>query len=377
MAVKMRKVVIASDSFKGCLSSAEVARAAGMGVLDVCPGCEVVSLAVADGGEGTVDALAATLGARIRRVEVSGPLGRRVVAEYAIAPDGTAVIEMAKASGLTLLSPDERNPLAATTYGTGELVADALDKGCRRFLICIGGSATNDAGTGTLEALGYVFTDAEGRRLKGCGESLGKIADVDTTGADPRLKESHFIVACDVDSPFCGPEGAAYVYAPQKGATPEMVATLDEGMRSFSRIIYKVTGMDVTDIAGAGAAGGLGGALKAFLNAEMSPGAAMVLDAVGFDEAIKGADLVITGEGRMDAQTITGKLPYTVAQRASARGVPVIAICGRSEVDALRYFKTICQVTPSDMPLAEALRPDTASLNIRTAIAKTIKKEGD
>ena len=374
MAVKMRKVVIASDSFKGCLSSAEVARAAGMGVLDVCPGCEVVSLAVADGGEGTVDALAATLGARIRRVEVSGPLGRRVIAEYAIAPDGTAVIEMAKASGLTLLSPDERNPLAATTYGTGELVADALDKGCRRFLICIGGSATNDAGTGALEALGYVFTDAEGRRLKGCGESLGKIADVDTTGADPRLKESHFIVACDVDSPFCGPEGAAYVYAPQKGATPELVATLDEGMRSFSRIIYKVMGMDVTDIAGAGAAGGLGGALKAFLNAEMSPGAAMVLDAVGFDEAIKGADLVITGEGRMDAQTITGKLPYTVAQRASARGVPVIAICGRSEVDALRYFKTICQVTPSDMPLAEALRPDTASLNIRTAIAKTIKK---
>ena len=374
MAVKMRKVVIASDSFKGCLSSAEVARAAGMGVLDVCPGCEVVSLTVADGGEGTVDALAATLGARIRRVEVSGPLGRRVVAEYAIAPDGTAVLEMAKASGLTLLSPDERNPLAATTYGTGELVADALDKGCRRFLICIGGSATNDAGTGALEALGYVFADAEDRRLKGCGESLGKIADVDATGADPRLKESHFIVACDVDSPFCGPEGAAYVYAPQKGATPEMVATLDEGMRSFSRIIYKVTGMDVTDIAGAGAAGGLGGALKAFLKAEMSPGAAMVLDAVGFDEAIKGADLVITGEGRMDAQTITGKLPYTVAQRASARGVPVIAICGRSEVDALRYFKTICQVTPSDMPLAEALRPDTASLNIRAAIAKTIKK---
>ena len=365
----MHKVVVASDSFKGCLSSWQVADAVEKGIHDALPGCDVVKLAVADGGEGSMDALMTTLGGKPVRLMVSGPLGRPVEAEYAWIDDSTAVIEMARASGLTLLAPEERNPLLASTYGTGQLIADALGKGCRRFMICIGGSATNDAGTGMLEALGYRFMDSAGNILKGCGEALGRISSIDVSNVHPALTESEFIVACDVNSPFCGPDGAAHVYGPQKGASPEMVEHLDKGMRHFARIIFQVTGVDVTDMPGAGAAGGLGGALKAFLTAEISRGADMVLDAVHFDDAIKDADLVITGEGRIDSQTLAGKLPYVVARRAAVQNIPVVALCGCAQVSELPCFERIIQITPPDMPLEKAMSPEVSS----SAICKLAK----
>lgn len=375
MSGKFHKVVVASDSFKGCLSSIRVAEAVEKGIHAIHPDCQVLKLAVADGGEETIEALLTTMGGHIVKADVLDPLGRPINAEYAILEDGTAVIEMSKASGLTLLHQSERNSLLTSTYGTGQLIADALHKGCRKFLIGIGGSATNDAGTGMLEALGYRFMDAEGNVLKGRGESLGKIRHIDSSNAVEGLKDSIFIVACDVDSPFCGPKGAAYVYGPQKGATSEMVKELDEGMQAFSRLVYKETGTDIMNIKGAGAAGGLGGAFKAFLNAGLRKGAEMVLDAIGFDEIIRDADLVITGEGKIDAQTLTGKLPYAVAQRAGAAGIPVLAICGRAEIQSHPSFTAICPITPTDTPLQTAMQPSVATLNIIHSLSDMFKKK--
>ena len=370
----MHKVVVASDSFKGCLSSWQVAEAVEKAVRDVMPGCDVVKLAVADGGEGSMDALVTTLGCEAASLVVSDPLGRPVKADYAVLDDSSAVIEMARASGLTLLLPEERNPMITSTYGTGQLISDALDRGCRRFMICIGGSATNDAGTGMLEALGYRFIDSEGNLLTGCGGALSRISSIDVSNVHPALQESRFIVACDVDSPFCGPDGAAYVYGPQKGATPEMVEELDEGMRHFAAVISRTTGVDVTDMPGAGAAGGLGGALRAFMKAQMRRGADMVLDAVGFDQAIKDADLVITGEGRIDRQTLTGKLPYVVAQRAASANISVVALCGCAEVDSLPVFRAILPVTPENMPISSAMEPQTASINVQNAVRDLMRE---
>ena len=372
MSGKFHKVVVASDSFKGCLTSIQVADAVEKGIHVHWPDCQVMKLAVADGGEGTIEALLTTMGGRNVKVKVQDPLGRPIEAEYAILKDGTAVIEMSKASGLTLLHLSERNPLHTSTYGTGQLIADALHKGCRKFLIGIGGSATNDAGTGMLEALGYRFLDAEGNVLKGVGRSLEAIMTIDTSAAIPDLKSAEFIVACDVDSPFHGLKGAAHVYAPQKGASPEMVDFLDNGLKHFADIIKGTTGKDISDMPGAGAAGGLGGAFKAFLNAELRKGADMVLDAIGFDEIIKDADLVITGEGKIDSQTLNGKLPSAVAQRASARNIPVMAICGRTEVESLPCFASICPVTPQEMPLEQAMQPDIAMENIKERLVRDI-----
>lgn len=370
------KVVVASDSFKGCLTSMQVAEGVEAGIRKCCPDCQVVKLAVADGGEGTVDALLETMGGRRVSAEVSDPLGRPCMAEYAILNDEvTAVMEMSSASGLTLLKYEERNPLLTSTYGTGQMIADALDRGCRRFLIGIGGSATNDAGMGMLEALGCRFLDEDGNALQGCGESMSRIATIDLSNLRSEIGESEFIVACDVDSPFHGPEGAAYVYGPQKGATPEMVIRLDDGLRNMSDLIAREMGIQVTDMPGAGAAGGLGGAFKAFLNAELRKGAEMVLDAIGFDEIIKDADLVITGEGRIDAQTMTGKLPYAVARRAGAQGIPVLAICGRAEIQSHPSFTAICPITPPETPLQTALHPSAATLNIMNTLARIYKKE--
>lgn len=367
----MNRCVIASDSFKGSLSSLQVADSAQKGILSVFPDCEVVKFCVADGGEGTVDALLQTLGGITVNIEVLDPLGRAVTASYAILDDGkTAAIEMSAASGLPLLGEKERNPMLTSTYGTGELIADALERGCRKFLIGIGGSATNDAGMGMLAALGYRFLDHEGALLEGKGESLSQVCSIDDSSVLPEVKESEFIIACDVDSPFFGPQGAASVYGPQKGATPEMVEALDKGMRHFAEIINGKYGMDVSDMPGAGAAGGLGGAFAAFLNATLRRGADMVLDAIGFDELIRGADLVITGEGRIDSQTQTGKLPYAVMKRAVAQGVKVMAITGSVAQDAvIEGFDIILQVTPDGMPLEEAMKKETASANIADAVS--------
>ena len=366
----MSKIVIASDSFKGCLTSSQIADGVGKAVLKCIPECEVVKLAVADGGEGTVDALLTTLCGEKLSVLCSDPIGRTVSAGYAILSDGvTAVIEMSSASGLTLLSPEERNPMFTSTYGTGQIIADALKRGCRNFLIGIGGSATNDAGMGMLEALGWRFFDKDGHLLRGCGASLDVAAKIDSSDVMPELNDAHFIVACDVDAPLYGPAGAAYVYAPQKGADPQMVEQLDKGLRHFAEVVIAFTGNDVAQLYGSGAAGGLGSAFKAFLNADFKRGADMVLDAMNFDEVIKGADLVITGEGKVDRQTLTGKLPYAVAMRAKAQSIPVIAVCGRAEIDKLPEFSRICQVTPHAMPLEEAMKPDTAIRNIESALA--------
>ena len=271
-----------------------------------------------------------------------------------------------------LLTAQEMNPLKTSTYGAGQLIADALDKGCRRFLVCIGGSATNDAGTGMLEALGYRFVDSVGTEMNGCGEALEKIAHIDSSAAMPEIKEAEFIVACDVSSPLYGPKGAAYVFAPQKGADAAMVEELDRGLRHFADIMQKCTGLDVADMPGAGAAGGLGAAFKAFLNADLKKGADMVLDAVRFDEQIVGADLVITGEGKIDSQTMAGKLPAAVAERAAAQNVPVVAICGYSDIDTLPGFHEIYPVTPESMPLHEAMNPETAGRNIIRTIEDVI-----
>ena len=366
----MKRVVVASDSFKGCLSSLQVADAVEAGVKSVCPSCEVVKLAVADGGEGTVQALATAMNGEIVSILVKDPLGREVSASYAmIREKETAVIEVSAASGLTLLSPQERNPLAASSYGSGQIISDALSRGCRNFLMCIGGSAVNDAGMGMLSALGFRFLDEEGNRLEGSGADMSEVCDVDLSQVHPALGEAVFTVACDVDSPFCGTQGAAYVFAPQKGASPEQVKILDEGMSHFASVMKKLTGIDVINIPGAGAAGGIGGAMASFLGAELKSGAEMVLDAVRFDEVLSDTDMVITGEGCLDGQTMTGKLPYCVAQRSAKAEVPVAAVCGRAEVDECQYFGAIIPVTPAAMPLNEAMIPSVASENIKKAVA--------
>ena len=368
----MDKIVIASDSFKGCLSSLEVADAVADGVRAVMPDAEIVKVAVADGGEGTYDALASALGARRIECRACDPLMRPRTAAYGITADGTtAVMEMAAASGLTLLAADERNPLVATTYGFGEMIADALDRGCRRFLLGLGGSATNDGATGALAALGFRFLDSRGAVLGHGGRILESIAAVDSSGADPRLGEAQFCIACDVTSPFTGQHGAARVFAPQKGANEATVERLERGMKSFAELIRRSCGIDLDATPGAGAAGGLGGGLAAFLGAELKPGAPAILDEIGFDDIIAGASLLITGEGSLDSQTLMGKTPAGILQRGKRQGIPVIALGGRvSEREQLLTagFTAVVAVTPAAMPLTLALQPLTARTNITHAV---------
>ena len=373
------KIVAASDSFKGSLTSLEVARNVELGVHDVFPDCEVVKLCVADGGEGTAEALYHNMPGRTIHVPVSDPLGRSVEVSYYITVDGhTAIIEMSAASGLTLLEPSEYNPMKTSSYGTGEMISDALSRGCRQFLVGIGGSATNDAGMGMLSALGYRFHDSEGRMLDGSGSSLSLIEDVDVSHVHPALAESEFIVACDVDSPMSGPEGAAYVFAPQKGADEHMVRLLDDGLAHFSSIAEKVTGINVSELPGAGAAGGMGGCFVAFLNGRLTSGAEIILDAIGFDDVIDGADLVITGEGRVDSQTLLGKLPFRIMRRAASKGIPVVAVCGNCRLEEEEIgnsgFVGIYPVTPAGMSLEEALSPLTAGENIRNTVRTIISE---
>lgn len=372
-----KKIVIASDSFKGSLSSLEVADAAERGIAEVISECEVIKVDVADGGEGTMDALRHTLGGEKIWVDVTDPLGRQMQAPYVMLDDGcTAVLEMAVASGLPLLTPQERNPLKTSTFGTGSLIADALDRGCRKFLVGIGGSATNDAGMGMLEALGFRFYDSEGSLLPGRGESMEKVASIDASYVHPGLSDSEFIVACDVDSPLYGSKGAAYVFAPQKGADSSMVERLDKGLINFSEAVVRFNGKDVSTLPGAGAAGGLGGGFVALLDARLERGVEMVLDAINFDSIISGADLVITGEGKIDFQTLTGKTPYGVMLRARKQQIPVIAIGGALALDVEEAkqagFDAVAAVTPEGMPLAEAMNPVVATENVARTVRNLI-----
>lgn len=370
----MKKIVVASDSFKGSLTSLEVAAGAEQGIHEVFPECEVVKVNVADGGEGTMDALRSTLGGQWVTVAAADPLGRPRDVSYVVLSDGkTAVIEMSAASGLPLLEPQERNPMLTSTFGTGEMIVDALSRGCRRFLVGIGGSATNDAGMGMLEALGFRFIDKDGKVLPGRGESMSEVVDIDMSHVSREVKESEFRIACDVDSPFCGPRGAAYVFSPQKGADPQMVAELDAGMEHLAEVIVRTTGKDIRNIPGAGAAGGLGGGFLAFLNSRLERGIEMVLDAIAFDDIIRGSDLVITGEGRVDSQTLTGKTPFGIMKRAQKQNIRTVAIGGSVKLgddDDVSGFDSIWPVTPEGMPLEEAMKAETASANVRETVKK-------
>ena len=375
----MKKIVVASDSFKDCLSSMQVADAVEYAVLQANPSCEVVKVDVADGGEGTMDALRRTLGGKKITIEVSDPLGRLINASYVILEDGvTAVLEMATASGLPLLTPAERNPLKTSTFGTGQLIADALNIGCRKFLVGIGGSATNDAGMGMLQALGVRFFDVEGNLLQGSGESLELVHSIDMSSLCEGLSESEFLVACDVDAPLYGPKGAAYVFAPQKGADSDMVQQLDMGLKHFAGKVLScnITSVDSSYTPGAGAAGGLGFGFIAFLNARLERGIEMVLDAIGFDSIIEKADLIITGEGRVDSQTLTGKTPFGVLKRAEKQGVPVVAIGGSVTLNsqaALEVgFAGVYAVTPEGMSLETAMRPSVAADNIHNTLKRLL-----
>ena len=369
------KIVVASDSFKGSLSSREVAQAAIRGIQKVLPECEVVAVNVADGGEGTVEAVVEALGGEIVTAIVSDPLGRSVPARYGITGK-TAIIEMAAASGLTLLTNEERNPWVTSTYGTGEMIMDAIKRGCRDFLVGVGGSATNDAGMGMLQALGFRFYNIDDQEIiDGCGGRLQDVARIDDAGVMDAVCQCRFTVACDVDTPFCGSEGAAYVFAPQKGADMEMVARLDSGMVSFAKVIEKTYGIDVTSMAGAGAAGGMGGGFRAMLNATLKRGIDMVQDAIGFDSIIQGADLIITGEGRIDNQTVKGKVASGVLQRAKAQGLPVVAIGGSVEkCESIEQmgFAGVYPIWEEEVPLEVAMQPDFAAANVEQTMNKIV-----
>ena len=373
--IMLKKIVVASDSFKGSLTSLDVAQNVEKAIREVYPLCDVLKVNVADGGEGTMEALQQTLGGVRVSLVVKDPLGREIEATYVILNDGiTAVVEMSAASGLPLLKSDERNPLKTSTYGTGQLICDALDRGCRKILVGIGGSATNDAGMGMLQALGFRFFDAQGNQLQPVGENLQLVSSIDSTGRHPDLDKTEFVVACDVKAPLYGRNGAAYVFAPQKGADQKMVEMLDAGLRHFSEVSSAMAGYDCSQMQGTGAAGGLGYAFRQYLDARLERGIEMVLDAIGFDDIISGADLVITGEGRVDSQTLTGKTPFGVAQHAHRQRIPVVVIGGSVEIDVLQVreagFNDVIQVTPLNMPLSVAMRPEVAAENVYNAIIK-------
>ncbi|MEF1172694.1 glycerate kinase [Vibrio sinaloensis] len=328
------KVVIAPDSYKESLTAMEVATAIENGFKEIMPDAEYIKLPMADGGEGTVQSLVDATGGDIVTVEVTGPLGQPVEGFYGLLGDGsTAVIEMAAASGLHLVEPSERNPLLTTTYGTGQLIKAALDKGVNHIIIGIGGSSTNDGGVGMAQALGAKLVDAEGADLPFGGGAIARLAKIDLSGLDPRLAKIQLEVACDVDNPLCGPKGASHVFGPQKGATPEMVEQLDQNLAHYAAMIYQTNGKDVISQAGAGAAGGLGAALLGLFDATLRPGINIVMDAVNLAEVVKDADLVITGEGRIDSQTIHGKTPIGVARTAKLYQLPVIGIAGSTAQD--------------------------------------------
>lgn len=323
------KIVVAIDSFKGSLSSLAAACAIKEGALAACPEAEVITSPLADGGEGTTEAVTAALGGKKVLCTVTGPLGKRVDAFYGYVEESkTAVMEMAAAAGITLVSSAERDPLRATTYGVGEMIRHALAKGARRFILGIGGSATNDGGAGMLAALGFSLLDENGKDILPCGEGLARLNSVSAAGAHPALKEATFLVACDVENPLCGETGASAVYGPQKGATPKTVKLLDENLAVFAEKTAALIPTADPDLPGSGAAGGLGFALRSYLNATLRPGVELVLEATRLEEQLRDADLVITGEGRLDGQSVMGKAPVGVARLAKKYCKPVVAFSG-------------------------------------------------
>ncbi len=361
------KIIIAPDSYKESLTAMQVAAAIEAGFKQVMPKAKFHKLPMADGGEGTVQSLVDASGGSINNCSVSGPLGQPVEAFYGLMGDGqTAVIEMAAASGLHLVTPEQRNPLLTSTYGTGELIKAALDKGVKHIIVGIGGSATNDGGIGMAQALGIKMLDSQGQELSYGGGSLDKLSSIDMSGLDPRLAQVTLEVACDVNNPLCGPKGASYIFGPQKGATAEMVELLDKNLAHYADIIKEQLGRDIKDRPGAGAAGGMGAALLGLLDAELRPGIEIVMDAVNLREVIADADLVITGEGRIDSQTIHGKTPIGVARAAKEHNIPVIGIAGSLSTDCgvvhEHGLDSVFSAVPGAVSLEQAFRD--AAVNV-------------
>ncbi|OCT10736.1 glycerate kinase [Paenibacillus pectinilyticus] len=362
------KIVIAPDSFKESLTALEAANAIEQGFRQIFPNADYVKLPMADGGEGTVESLVAATNGSIIETIVTGPLGEPVKAFFGWLGDGTTVvIEMAAASGIHLVPADYRNPLVTTTRGTGELILAALDLGVSRLIIGLGGSATNDGGAGMIQALGGKLLDRYGAEIGHGGGALAELASIDLKNVDPRLRNIQIEVACDVNNPLTGLTGASAVYGPQKGATPEMVNQLEHNLAHFAEIYESTLQKSVRDIPGAGAAGGMGAALMAFLSADLKPGVDIVLETVHFDNIVKEADLVITGEGRIDAQTIYGKTPIGVARASKKYGIPVFALAGSISPDSdivLRHgIDALFSIVPGVVTLPEAF--EHASINMK------------
>lgn len=352
-------ILIAPDSFKNALSALEVGNSLAKGLKRALSDVEIRVVPMADGGEGTVESLTDATGGRLVMVRVHDPLMREVESSFGITGDGeTAVIEMAEASGIQLIRPEERDPLETTTYGTGELIRAALDAGCRTILLGIGGSATNDCGTGMARALGVRFMGPDGEPVKQGGGALGEVKEIDVRGLDPRIRKTRIQVACDVTNPLTGPDGASLVYSPQKGADRVMAEKLDRNLALLAERIREQLGKEVENLPGAGAAGGLGAGLIAFLDAELVEGVPAIAERIGLEESVKWADLVITGEGGMDFQTRFGKTPYGVARIAKRHKKPVIAVAGTlgEGVETLynEGFDAILPILDAPMTLEEA-----------------------
>jgi glycerate kinase len=365
------KIVIAPDSFKGSMTAKEASDAIAAGILSELPQAQIVAVPMADGGDGTVQSIVDAEGGTFFRSKVCGPLGAETEAVYGVVHEDTAIIEMAEASGLCLLSAPERNPLRTTTVGTGQLILDALNRGCRKFLLGIGGSATNDGGAGLAQALGFRLLDKAGEEIPPGGGGLKKLHRIDAASADPRLRDAAFTVACDVQNPLCGPHGASAVFGPQKGATPEMVKVLDENLGHFAQIVRRDLGKDVAEIPGTGASGGLGAGCLAFLDAELKSGVEIVIGATGLQEKMTGAALVFTGEGQCDAQTADGKTAMGVAALAKSLNIPVILIAGSIGEGAEALYPLgvsgIFSITQGPVTLEEAMRGGAQFLEKTTA----------
>ncbi|WP_332628560.1 glycerate kinase [Halalkalibacter flavus] len=382
----MKKIVIAPDSFKESLTALEAANAIEEGLKEVLPGSQFVKVPMADGGEGTVQSLVDATGGQIEHATVTGPLGDKVKGFYGLLGDGkTAVIEMAAASGLELVPRKKRDPMIATTFGTGELISIALDKGVERFIIGIGGSATNDGGAGMVQALGGKLVDQDGLDIPFGGAGLAKLERIDLSTFDIRLANVKVDVACDVDNPLIGPKGASAIYGPQKGATPEQIELLDANLAHYASVIKRDVGKDIQDVPGAGAAGGLGAGLLAFLPAELKRGGDLVIEATKLEEAVRDADLVITGEGGVNHQTIHGKTPICVANTAKKYDVPVIALAGSLTNDYTNLYDhgidALFSIVPGAVTLEEAL--ETGYENMKNtarnlaAVIHVMKKRSD
>lgn len=373
----MKKIVIAVDSFKGSLASAEIAEAVGDAIYIVLPDAHIVKVPIADGGEGTVDALIAASGGTPVSLTVSNPLMQPVEATYGLLDNETAIIEMAAASGLSLIPWKEGNVMHATSYGTGELIVDAIRRGCRSIMLGIGGSATNDAGVGMLQALGFQFVDKDGKEVGKGGACLSSITSVRMDTVLPELKSCRFQLAVDVDTPFCGPAGATMIFAPQKGATATDLNVLEKGMQHFAAL-FSSDVKNIETIPGTGAGGGMAGGCLVFLNAELIPGIEMVKQYLRFDELIQGADLIITGEGRIDQQTLYGKTPLGVMQSAKRQHIPVVAMTGQlllSREECQRAgFDAVYTINPPDMPLSEAMQSERAFCHISDTVRQLIRE---